>query len=337
MKKKQLQTQGTPPELVACMPYVHGDVVDGNFEAASRYEYARESAVLRKAAELQSGDPTLYTGELSSRIEAEFQCGSWFIQPEWGFIWQCRSFPAKSWNQLSEPERIELLYGLPISTTQARPLTMNELWLLDTMGIFDEFKAIAEQVRADCKENTLRSKARKKVYPVIEGWPRQKTENQPWVHALFTLNFTKTKKRLLQKFDEWLRLPENEQRFKQHQYNPVGKTGEFKDRLKDLAAWRLYEGCDRDWERANNLAQSNRLDHRPFHDPRRGQTEKAPLNEAPLYSEESGFLKAVKRAKDYLAELIPWEFGKYAEEREQQNRECAAALRKALKRTKQDF
>jgi hypothetical protein len=94
------------------MPYLHGDVVDGNFEAASQYEYARESAVLRKAAELQSGDSTLYAGELSSKIEAEFQCGSWFIQPEWGFIWQCRSFPAKSWNQLSEAERIQLLHGV---------------------------------------------------------------------------------------------------------------------------------------------------------------------------------------------------------------------------------
>jgi hypothetical protein len=316
------------------MDYLHGDVVDGNFEAASQYEYARESAVLRKAAELQSGDPTLYAGELSSKIEAEFQCGNWFIQPEWGFIWQCPSFPAKSWNQLNEAERIELLYGLPTSTTQVQPLTMNAVWLLDAMGIFDEFKAIAERVRAERKENTARSKTRKKVYPVIEGWPRQKTENQPWVHALFTLNFTKTKKRLLREFDEWLRLPENEQRFRKHQYNPVGKTGEFKDRLKDLASWRLYDGCDTDWEMANNFAQSNRLNHRPFHDPRTGQTEKRPPNEAPLYSEESGFLKAKKRAKDYLAELIPWEFGKYAEEREQQEREWAAASKKALKKPK---
>ena len=57
-------------------------------------------------------------------------------------------------------------------------------------------------------------------------------------------------------------------------------------------------------------------------------------NEAPLYSEESGFLKAKKRAKDYLGELIPWEFGKYAEETEQQKREWAAAFRKALKEAK---
>ncbi len=39
-----------------------------------------------------------------------------------------------------------------------------------------------------------------------------------------------------------------------------------------------------------------------------------PLNEAPLYSEESVFPKAKDRALTYLAELIPWEFGKYAAE-----------------------
>jgi hypothetical protein len=211
---------------------------------------------------------------------------------------------------------------------------MNQVWLLDAMGIFDEFKAIAEQVRADRKENALSLKPRKKVYPVLEGWPRQKRENQPWVHALFTLNFTKTKKRLLQEFDEWLRLPENEQRFSRYQYNPVGKTGEFKDRLKDLAAWRLYQGCDRDWKTANNFAQSHRLNHRPFHDPRQGQTTKVAVSEAPLYSEQSGFLKAEKRALAYRAKLIPWEFGKYAEEREQQKREWAATFRRALKEAK---
>jgi hypothetical protein len=73
---------------------------------------------------------------------------------------------------------------------------------------------------------------------------------------------------------------------------------------------------------------------RPFHDPRKGQTKNVLPNEAPLYSEESGFLKAKKRAKDHLAELIPWEFGKYAEETEQQKREWAAAFKKALKEAK---
>src|SRR5207248_2860278 len=89
-------------------------------------------------------------------------------------------------------------------------------------------------------------KPQRKVYPIIEepimGPPNQK---RAWVHVIFTLDFGKTKKRLLQEFDKWLQLPQNKARFDAHKQNPTGKTGASKDRLKDLAAWRLYRelGC----------------------------------------------------------------------------------------------
>ena len=97
------------------MDYLHGDVVDGEFKAACQYEYGRESKILRKAAELFRRDRTADAGEISFQIEDEFHCGSWFIGNGWDLSWQCRSFSAKSWNQLSHAERAELLDGLPLS------------------------------------------------------------------------------------------------------------------------------------------------------------------------------------------------------------------------------
>ena len=83
------------------------------------------------------------TGEIAFQIEREFHCGSWFFQPEWGFIWQCPSFPAKSWNQLSEAERTELLYGLPLSTNEPQPLRLGEVMFLT--HYLDQLKEMAEK------------------------------------------------------------------------------------------------------------------------------------------------------------------------------------------------
>ena len=63
-------------------------------------------------------------------------------------------------------------------------------------------------------------------------------------------------------------------------------------------------------------------------------------NEAPLYSwqtGESAFRKAKVRVDRYLAELIPWEFGKYAQEAETFGQEMVERFNKALKRRSKDF
>jgi hypothetical protein len=330
MKKKRPKKQATDEELLPWMDYLHGDVVDGEFKAACQYEYARESNIVRKAAELLRRDLTADAAEISLKIEDEFRCGSWFIGTDWMFVWQCPSFPAKSWNQLSENERAELLYGLPLSTTKVRPLRLGEVIFLT--HVFNQFEDMAGKARAEWKKARTPGRPRQKVYPILE------VKNTPMAHALLPLDFSKSEKRLLEEIRAWLRLKENKDRFAKHQpKTEAGTEKEAKDRLKDLAAWRLYRelGCDK----ALSFTEKNRKRDNsgvpcPFHDPRQDQTKKLPLNEAPLYSEESGFLKAKKRAEDHLAELIPWEFGKYAEEREQQKREWAAAFRKALRKAK---
>jgi hypothetical protein len=147
----------------------------------------------------------------------------------------------------------------------------------------------------------------------------------------------------LQEFKEWLDLPENKARLNAHQQNPTGKTGVFKDRLKDLATWRLYRelGC----KRALAFAEQHRKrdkhwNPKPFHDARKEQSKtKMRLDEAPLsteYNEESGFRKAKARALAYEKELIPWAFGK-SDDPERIRNELANSLRTARRQSQEDF
>ncbi|HMF46519.1 MAG TPA: hypothetical protein VKE29_07580 [Candidatus Udaeobacter sp.] len=310
MKQRRRKTSDSETtELLPCMDYLHGDVVDSEFMAACRYEYARESAILRKAAHLYN-DPTTIAGEIGPRIDREFHCGKWFL--EWLLILQCPSFPAKNWNKLTEKERAELFVGLPRSTNKVQPLALAELPLMTYY--LNLLRVMADETKAKAIEWVSRGGkgSWQKVYPILE------LPNTPCVQELLPLDFSKSKKRLLQEIGKWLDLPENKARFvKYRATTEAGTTKEAKDRLKDLAAWRLCR--ERGWELALEFAEQHRKRDksgraRAFHDPRQGQAEKVPLNEAPLYSEESRFFKAKARALKHRAELFPWEFGKHTEE-----------------------
>ncbi len=320
MKKKRRRTRrATDEELLPYMDYLHGDVVDNKFEVACFYEYATESAFLREAARLWA--------------QKKYSCEKIV---KGSVIWQCPSFPQKRWNQLSPRERANiLLWFLP---SQLQPLRVIDVWLLDGMGILDRLKTMAAEVM----ESKKLRKPHRKVYPIIED-PifdarfHQRKVRVAWVHVLFTLDFGKTKKQLLQEFDQWLQLRENRARLDAHRQNPTGKTGAFKDRLKDLAAWRLYRelGC----EDALAFAQKNRKRDkdgrlRPFYNAGREQSKKIPPNQAPLYSEESGFPKAKARALAYGMELIPWAFGKSAEDADRLQNEAPKDRRNARKQAR---
>jgi hypothetical protein len=320
MKKKKLKTRATDEELLPCMDYLHGDVVDGEFKAACQYEYARESKILRKAAELLRRDAMADAAEISFKIEDEFHCGRWLIGTDWMFVWQCPSFPAKSWNQLSDAERGELLYGLSLSSNKVQPLRLGEVMFLT--HYLDQLKELAGNARVELKESVAAGKLRQKVYPILE------LKNTPFVQALLPLDFSKSRQGLLKEIDLWLRLPENKARFDKHKRTTeAGTKRQAKDRLKDLAAWKLFRELG--WEKALDFAEQHRKRNksekpRAFHDPRegrkaRGKLTKVPPIEAPLYSRQTGesaFRKAKMRVDRHLAELIPWEFGRFAEEHE---------------------
>jgi hypothetical protein len=332
MKKKRRKAPATN-ELLPCINYLHGDVVDDEFRAACQYEYARESQVLRRAAQLLRNNPKADMGDIASQIESEFHCVSWFFSTDWGLIWQCPSFPEKGWNQLSDAERADLLCGLPISAAKVRPVFLGDLILLTPY--LNQLKEIADKARAESKEERAAGRPRRKVHPILE------LKNTPFVLVLVPFDYRKSKKRILQEIDKWLELPENKARFDKHKPKDEAGTGkEAKDRLKDLAAWRLYNklGCEKALEfAARNRKRDERGQPRPFHDPRQGQSKKVPVNEADLYSEESGFLKAKTRAKDYLAEIIPWEFSEDAKGPVTFGQEMVEEFKKILKRRPKDF
>src|SRR5262245_24720932 len=132
----------SPSEQSACIDYLHGSVVDAGFEAACTYEYARESKILRDAADereklFHQKKNYAFAGQLyeeaAHTIFQKHNCGVWFINPQWSFIWHCRSFPRNPWNQLSKPERREILYAFP--TKEIRPLQMTEVMMLKALRI----------------------------------------------------------------------------------------------------------------------------------------------------------------------------------------------------------
>jgi hypothetical protein len=347
------------------MDYLHGDVVEKELEAACYYEYARESEVLRETAAIHKtafkkfkrwrpleakrrekigwpAPPVLPSGvEVYLAVEEKFHCGAGFMQGPCCFIWTCLSFPTKSWKQLADTERKSICcaFGAPVASAQ--PLPMLQVPLLDAMGVWDDFKAMAEQVRLErpfkrsypildgtghCRkakeENQLRrlrmlrsdTQNRADIQKIINGLEtriKKQSERGRQVHALFTIDFGKTEKRLLEEFRAWLRLADIKKRFGVHRSSsPIGKSGTFKDRLKDLAAWRLYRelGCDLALDFADdNRKRDATKKPRAFHDPRKPRSRKGPINLAHLYGEESGFLRAKARALKHLRDLIPWE------------------------------
>jgi hypothetical protein len=139
----------------------------------------------------------------------------------------------------------------------------------------------------------------------------------PYSWCLFEIDFSASKGDLKKDFSNWLARHENRERFQRYQKNRRGKTGDSLDRLKDLAAWRLYRENDNDCGQANFIANKRRKtklitatrdEPLPFHNARAvdGQT----VSEADLFACDEDYRHAKGRALEYLAECFPREFGR---------------------------
>jgi hypothetical protein len=272
-------------KLLPCMAYLYGDVAGDQFRAACRYKYARESKILPKIAELYRRKAV----GIFHQIDHEFPAaGEHLINHECRVFWQCPSFPEKSWNELSKAERSDLLWGLPCSV---QPLLFEKVFPIPSL---DQLKSM-----------------------LLSGWKEARADGRPivvespdasFVYAVLPLDFSKSRKRVRQEIDDWLELPDNKARFDKHKLaTEAGTEKQAKDRLKYLVAWRIYRELG--WKGAVDFIEQHRDPDRQFHDRRQGQST---YNQAPLYSEQSGFLRAIARAQAYLGELFPWEFGRIA-------------------------
>jgi hypothetical protein len=157
----------------------------------------------------------------------------------------------------------------------------------------------------------------------------QHDERLPVYHVIFTLDFSKSETQLVSEFREWLKLPENLQRLDNYKRPKIGTTGKPLDRLKDLAAWRLYREHGNDWNKANDFARVHRKkftsaeirqrfktqtqrdnispgSNKPFRDAKcQGGN---PANEADLFGEDADARKAQASAWRYMVEIMPHKF-----------------------------
>lgn len=299
------------------MDYLHGDVPDGEVEAACAYEYARESRTIWEAALLRD--------KLVPRLSS---CFSFALALRWGerdpykqaaiaamrcqgangrtvYLWAQRfmyleSFPRKDWLELGPEERRDFQHML------VRPLPMSDVLSLEAMGVFDQFKAMAkanEPIIEDVPPGNI-GKPMPYIAPILQ------CGKSPVYRVLFDLDFSETRTQLLNEFKEWLNQPDKEEYFEKHR-SPKSDTGRPLDRLKDLAAWRLYRELENNWQKANEFANKHRKSLNPkepraFRDAK-VQGGKAP-NEADLFSEDAEARKAQATAWKHLVKLMPSEF-----------------------------
>ena len=307
------------------MDYLHGDVVDGEAEVACLYEYARESQTMWDAA--RKRDEFIATGmdagHAAGAAWAESNLENYgSVLPATAVFLDCEAFPKQDWNALSSDQRHQIARFFP--TTKVQPLRMLDLVSLDSNGVLDKFKEIAAQAKPIIQE--LRPgdnpKPQKLVWPILQ-------QHESIHHAIFTLDCRKTEAQLVNEFREWLALPGNQKRLAQYKMPKVGTTGAPLDRLKDLAAWRLYREFNNDVDAANRFANDNRKlftiqeirekyktkeqrqkfkpgSPRPFRDAK--PKGKMPANEADLFGAEADAYKAKLSALEHLTLVMPLDF-----------------------------
>jgi hypothetical protein len=283
------------------MDYLHGDVAAEEADLACRYEYARESKQLWKLAKerdalmkLRRWSSERAVVSLYERNLEPWPCGDLGVE----FL-MCRAFPYRDWQDLSRAERKTFTWLAP---ADAPPFPMTNLWSLEAAGVFEAFKARAQKAKPRIQRLPLGKKAKAMglLCPVLH-W------HGGVYRVLLDVDFSKSNRQLLNQFGAWLDWARSKQPSPIKQETKTGTTGKALDRLKDLATWRLYRELHNDCDAANRYAREHRKPDRPFHDARKGQSDPKPQAESDLGSEQSYFLKAIKRAKDYLAEHIPEE------------------------------
>ena len=310
------------------MDYLHGDVDEEEAEFACRYEYARELKAIWEAAkrrdELKAKGMDSEKSSSWAYQEGELVGHTSFPFDTLNFL-DCESFPKKDWEALTPAERKAVARS---ERKKIPPLPMTDVLMLETFRIFDRFKAMAEEAKPIVEDHDPQrdkyAKPYKAIPPIL-----QHDDRLPIYYAIFNLDYSKSETQLVKEFLEWLKLPENQQRLESYKKSKIGTTGKPLDRLKDLAAWRLYRECGNDWEKANDFADKHRKkftnaeirqkfktraqrdkfqtgSNKQFRDAK-WQAGK-PANEADLFGEDADARKAQASAWEYMVEIMPQEF-----------------------------
>lgn len=306
------------------MDLLHGDVEAGEARLACLYEYARESPLVWRAAKLRDRRNQIRLGPDRRARAAGYAYEATRLRPAGPLaevllrFLGCKSFPAKDWNELSTRDRTALAIGEP---RIGSPLRTTDVWTLQALGVFEAFKKRAHE--ADPRPVDVLPGAKGSPYRAVEPVLRL-GEASPIYRVLFDIDFSQSKKQLWQAFNAWLDLVENQKRFKEHRTVKYD-SGTYLNKLKTLAAWRLYREFGNRWEVANEFADEHRKrvtdsfyfsmetgeerkrytvgQPRPFY-AAKGKA----ANTMPLFSEAADGSKVKGEAWKYLAVLMPDEF-----------------------------
>ena len=305
------------------MDYLHGDVKPEEAPIACLYEYMRESRVLREVAsrrdelKLKGLDgfnhdertawkqlsPAERAEKSALRAVEELQTHPRFIMEIMSFL-ECESFPKKDWQELGPAERQPILRLYEIEKNP--PLRLPDVWSLNAVlkapSWSHRLRALLEEATPviECVPPGKKAKPVKRVLPLL-----QVGNSNYW--AVLHLDFSESPTRVGERFRTLLEQPEFKALFDQHKKPKLATAADKAlDRLKDLAAWRLYREQDNDWEAANDFANKHRKQRRPFRDakPKGG----IPAHETDLFGEEADPLKAQAGAWEHLVVVIPTEF-----------------------------
>ncbi len=381
-------------ESATFMDYLHGAVEDEETESAGYYEYARESWQMWRAAKVRedasSNEKPNYENDYSQNVHYELEIEEWIRTAPWATeLLICKSFPAKDWNELSEPEREKIMLAIS-ARRKVEPLPLQILrYSHYPKEEFPEFNELAAQAKPVMKNvlpgephdraKITRARVKKSgaVYyclfnvdfsesknllhdrfveclkqdEIERDWnahKKQRTGKNPnalrstkivppkgeWrastYWCLFEVDLSARKGDLTKQFEKWLALPKIKKLLNQYKIEKRGSSDKWKDRLKDLAAWRLYRENENSCDKANNFANANRKkfetwpeiyetckkvngkwpykpnDPRPFRDAKRVGDDA--LNSAPLFSCADDYRHAKGEVIRVLSDWIPDEF-----------------------------
>jgi hypothetical protein len=300
-----LKKRWSTDEPEAILDYLHGDTPTREVKACCYYEHARASETLRRMRpEILRNAPQ----SVLSKVRRKYDPANaedllrWIggYIPAWLQDWRselfiCPGYPKLPWRDLSGEEQKSFVEHFVKTKPPLLTRTGTQSFILNKRGIFDRFK---QQAMAD--EHEWRDKPG--LYPAMVG------DNQIKYVAL-PLDYAQGKDAMKEAFSLWLDSEANKKLFKKYYKKPIHKRNpdspdRYKELLKYLAAWRLYDELGsqkaKEWTRKNRRQKTHALRLRPFF--REKPIKK--LNVSPLYKDRRQWDDAISRAKSFLATEI---------------------------------
>jgi hypothetical protein len=279
-------------EPEAILDYLHGYTRRGEAMPCCHYEYARTSRVFQRARQeygsINAGDPV-------RRVIDKF--------PEFWNDWQrldiliCPGYPELPWRDLSEAQRKTIVENFVKTRPPSSIPIMTQSFILNKTGVFDRFK---QQAMSDACE----WKKRQGHFPAIVGDDKIK-------YVVLPFNYAEGKHAMKEAFSRWLDTDANRELFKKYYKKPIHKQNpdspdRYKELLKYLAAWRLYDQLGfkaaKEWTRESRRQKD--YHPQPFFREKLRKTATGMHYRGPVFKARQQWEDAIANAKSFLATEI---------------------------------